>query len=344
MTTSPITAQIQGVTGDLSRANGSYDAVDLGGLTPDRLAEVLAAMTRLSPPEGEGDLCWPNLLVSGPTGDVAFSLGDEHGRLVTEGGADVTDLGEAVASVTGVPFTGVIPAYRRGVAPRAEVKAHPHRKVPKPAQPGRVERPEQRSPQARFDPRPRERGLGPKAKDLVGLVKHPVRLKEYRDRFPYLMAGPGDPEFRRVTDELDGSDLLPEQKLMIQNLEPRAWAILHPGMRRRILAFLLDLPLFIVFFALGLAAIASTANGSGDASQGTAALAWIVPSYWLYFAASELVFGASPGGLLTGLRVVDERGRPPSLGLCLRRPFTRIFRILGAVRIATRGGSEVVLG
>ena len=337
MTTSPITAQIQGVTRDLSRANGSYDAVELGSLTPDRLAEVLAAMTRLSSPEGDGDLCWPNLLVSGPTGDVAFSLADENGRLVTGDGADVTDLGDAVASVTGAPFTGVIPAHRRGIAPRAAAKAHPHRKVPKPAQPGHAARPGQRAPQARFDPRPQERGLGPKAKDLVGLVKHPVRLKEYRDRFPYLMAGPGDPEFRRVTDELDGSGLLREQQLMVQNLEPRAWAILHPGMGRRILAFLVDLPLFLVFFALGLAAIASTANGSGDASQGTAALVWIVASWFLYFAVTEFLFGATPGGLLTGLRVVDARGRPPSLGLCLKRQFTRIFRILG-------GGGEVVLG
>jgi uncharacterized RDD family membrane protein YckC len=367
MTTSPITAQMQGVTRDLSRANGSYDSVELGSLTPDRLAEVLAAMTRLSPPEGDGDLCWPNLLVSGPTGDVAFSLADEHGRLVTEDGADVTDLGDAVASVTGVPFTGVIPAHRRGVVPDAEAKAHPHRKVPKTAQPGRAARPEQRAPQARFDPRPRERGLGPKAKELVGLVRQPVRLKEYQARFPYLMAGPGDTEFRRVTDELDGSDLLPEQKLMVQNLEPRAWAIVHPGMGRRFLAFLLDLPLFVVFFGLGAAVIMrGPEDASPTAQQGMAVLIWVVASWFLYFAASELMFGASPGGLLTGLRVVDERGRPPSVGLCLKRQFARIFRILGAVltvllaskarrtnarmagggmaaRIGSGGGSEVVL-
>ncbi|MHB1193658.1 MAG: RDD family protein [Longimicrobiales bacterium] len=365
--TSPITAQIQGATHDLSRANGSYDAVELGSLTPDRLAEVLAAMTRLSPPEGDGDLCWPNLLVSGPTGDVAFTLADEHGRLVTEDGADVTDLGDAVALVTGVPFTGVVPAHRRGVAPNAAAKAHPHRKVPKPAQPGRATRPEQRSPQVRFDPRPREEGLGPKARELVGLVRQPVRLKEYQARFPYLMAGPGDPEFRRVTDELDASDLLREQKLMVQNLEPRAWAILHPGMGRRFLAFLLDLPIFVVFMFLGLAAIMAASEGISETAQGMAFLLWIVASYFLYFAASELVFGASPGGLVTGLRVVDERGRPPGLGLCLKRQLARIFRILGAVltalmfskarttnarmagggmaaRIATPGGSEVVLG
>ncbi len=366
MATPPITAQTQGMTRGLSRANGSYDTVDLGRLTPDRLAEVLAAMTLLSPPEGDGDLCWPNLLVSGPTGDVAFSLADENGRLVTEDGADVTDLGEAVASVTGVPFTGVIPAHRAG-RPVAAAETHPHRKVPKPAQPGRMAKPERRAPQARFDPLPREGGLGPKAKELVGLVKHPVRLKEYQARFPYLMAGPGDPEFRRVTDELDGSDLLPEQKLMVQNLEPRAWAIVHPGMGRRFLAFLLDLPLFVVFLFVGLAVLVEATETSSQEALGVGAVVWIVASYFLYFAASELVFGASPGGLLTGLRVVDERGRPPGLGLCLKRQLTRIFRILGAVltvlvsskarsanarmaggwlaaRIATPGGSEVVLG
>lgn len=367
MTTSLITAQIQGVTPDLSRANGSYDAVDLGPLTPDRLAEILAALTHLSPPEGEGDLCWPNLLVSGPTGEVAFTLADENGRLVTEVGTDVTDLRDAVASVTGVPFTGVVPAHRRGVPPRAEAKAHPHRKVPKPAQEGRAARSEQRAPQARFDPRPPRRGPGPQAADLVDLVRRPVRLREYRVRFPYLMEGPGDPEFRRVTDELDGTDLLPEQKLMVQSLEPRAWAILHPGMGRRFLAFLVDLPLFVVFLFGGLAVLVEATKTSSQEALGIGALAWIVASYFLYFAVTEYVLGASPGGLVTGLRVVDERGRTPSLALCLKRQFARIFRVLGAVltallfskarttnarmagggmaaRNATPGGSEVVLG
>jgi uncharacterized RDD family membrane protein YckC len=181
------------------------------------------------------------------------------------------------------------------------------------------------------------------------------------------MAGPGDTEFRRVTDELDGSDLLPEQKLMVQNLEPRAWAILHPGMGRRFLAFLIDLPLFVAFLLVGLAVLVEATKSSSQEALGIGALVWIVASYLVYFAASELVFGASPGGLLTGLRVVDERGRPPGLGLCLKRQFARIFRVLGAVltallfskartvnakmagggmaaRIATPGGSEVVLG
>jgi uncharacterized RDD family membrane protein YckC len=208
--------------------------------------------------------------------------------------------------------------------------------------------------------------LGPKAEELVGLVRQPVRLREYRARFPYLMGGPGDPEYDRLIEEVEHSELLPEQKLMLKNLGPRAWALLRPGLGRRFFAFLVDMVLFIVFLALGLTAIVSATEGSPEETLGLAALIWIVASYFAYFAGSELVFGASPGGLLTGLRVVDERGRRPGLGLCLKRQLARIFRTLAAVltavqfskarttdarmaggamaaRIGTSGRSEVVL-
>lgn len=363
MASSPISAQIQGVTPDLKRANGFYDTVDLGHLTPDRLAEVLAAMTHLSPPDGEGDLCWPNLLVSGPLGDAAFSLADETGRLVNEAGEDVTDLGDAVASVTGVPFTGIIPAHRKG-KPAGTAQKHPHLKRPKGAQ--AASHPGGRAPDAGPEREPVR--LDGKAKELAALVRQPVRLKEYRSRFPYLMAWPSDPEFMRLAGQLDESDLLPEQKRMVRNIEPRAWAILHPGMGRRFLAFLLDLPLFVVFFFLGATLIVSgPEDSSPTAQQGMVVLVWILASYFLYFAVSELALGASPGGLLTGIRVVDERGRRPGVGLCMKRQFARIFRVLGAAltallfskartvnakmagggmaaRMATPGGSEVVLG
>lgn len=202
--------------------------------------------------------------------------------------------------------------------------------------------------------------------DLVALARQPVRLKEYRARYPHLMAGPADPEFARLAAEVELSDLLPEQKLMVRSLEPRAWAILHPGMGRRFLGFLLDLPVFVVFLALVLTGIMTATEGSPEETQGMWALLGIVGSYFVYFSAFEWILGASPGGLLTGLRVVDERGRRPGLWLCLKRQFARIFRVLGAVltaflfskartpnarmagggmaaRIATPGGSEVVL-
>jgi uncharacterized RDD family membrane protein YckC len=208
--------------------------------------------------------------------------------------------------------------------------------------------------------------LDPQAKDLVGLVRQPVRLKEYRARFPYLMAGPGDPEFDRVVGALEHADLLPEEKLMLKNLEPRAWAILRPGLGRRFLAFLFDIVFFVLFLSLGLAALMSYTEGAPQETQGMAALAWMIASYFVYFGASEWILTASPGGLLTGLRVVDERGRRPGLWLCVKRQFARIFRMLGAVltallfskartvnarmaggamaaRIGASGGSEVVL-
>lgn len=210
-----------------------------------------------------------------------------------------------------------------------------------------------------------ERRLDAEVQELVALIRQPVRLREYRARFPYLMAGPSDPELARVAAEVERSDLLPEQKLVLKNLEPREWAITHPGMGRRFLGFLVDLPVFVVFLALVLTGIMAATEGSPQEIQGMWALVGIVASYFAYFAASEWLLGASPGGLLLGLRVVDGRGRRPGLGLCLKRQFARIFRVLGAVltavlfsksgnvntrmaggamaaRIARPGGSEVV--
>jgi len=214
-------------------------------------------------------------------------------------------------------------------------------------------------------PRLPEGRLDAEVEELVALIRRPVRLREYRARFPHLMAGPSDPELARLADEVERSDLLPEQKLVIKNLEPRMWAIAHPGMGRRFLGFLVDLPLFVVFLALVLTGIMAATEGSPQEIQGLWALVGIVAAYFVYFAASERLLGASPGGLLTGLRVVDGRGRRPGFGLCLKRQFARIFRVLGAVltavlhsrarrvkarmaggamaaRIARPGGSEVV--
>lgn len=215
-------------------------------------------------------------------------------------------------------------------------------------------------------PPPGERTMETRVEELAGLVRRPVRLREYRARFPYLMAGPEDPELRRLSEQLDGSDLLPEQKLMVRNLEPRAWAILHPGMGRRFLAFLMDVVLFVVFWALGAAAIMGGSEGSSEASQGMAVLIWLAVSYFVYFGVTELLFSASPGGLLTGMRVVDGRGRRPGIGLCVKRQFARFFRALGVVltvllfsrarstnarmaggamaaRVGSGGGAEVVI-
>lgn len=214
-------------------------------------------------------------------------------------------------------------------------------------------------------PRRPEGRLDAEVEELVALIRQPVRLREYRARFPYLMAGPSHPDLARLAAEVERSDLLPEQKLVLRNLEPRVWAIAHPGMGRRFLGFVIDLPVFLVFLVAVLAGIMTATEGSPEATQGMWALVGIVASYFVYFAASEWILGASPGGLVTGLRVVDPRGRRPGLGLCLKRQFIRIFRVLGAVltavlfsksrnvnarmaggaaaaRIATPGGSEVV--
>jgi uncharacterized RDD family membrane protein YckC len=91
--------------------------------------------------------------------------------------------------------------------------------------------------------------------------------------------------------------------------------------------------LFVIFLGVGLAAVVAATEGGSQEALGLASLVWILVSFFAYFAGTELFFSASPGGLVAGLRVVNERGGRPSLWLCLGRQFTRVFRIL--VMVAT---------
>jgi len=298
-----IRAQLQGVAYDYSHANGSYDAVDLGPLTPEGLAAVLAAMTRLEPPPDGEDVCWPNLAVNGPGGETWFSIA-EAGRLVGEDGEASVDIADAVARVTGEPYSGVIPAHRRAAAPAAPP---PGTKVP--------------SGSGAAGPK-----LDEKARELVLLLENPVRLSDYRARFPYLMNGPSDPEFRRLAEQIEGSDLMPELKARLQNYPPRVWGLQSPGLFRRFLSFVIDIPLFIILIFIGMAVV--IAVFTGENSMPIAALTWFLIAFLGYFVATERYLSASPGGLIMGIRVVNDWGGTPSFGTCLKRQFTRFFRIV----------------
>ncbi|MFH1566802.1 MAG: RDD family protein, partial [Gemmatimonadota bacterium] len=169
--------------------------------------------------------------------------------------------------------------------------------------------------------------LEPRARELLELMDNPVRLSEYQRRFPYLLNGPDDPEVRRLREQILEADVRPEYKACLRNLPPRDWALDTPFLGRRFLAFLLDLPLFVVFFFIGAAVVVTAAEGKGSDAASLPLLVWIIASYLIYFVGSEWLLGASLGKFLTGLRVVGPYGGRPSLGFCLKRQFTRLFKL-----------------
>ena len=78
----------------------------------------------------------------------------------------------------------------------------------------------------------------------------------------------------------------------------------------------------------GAVVLVSQAEGRSEDAMGLASVAWLLLSFFLYFVATEWRLSASPGGFLAGIRVVNAYGGRPTLGQCLVRQFTRIFRIL----------------
>jgi uncharacterized RDD family membrane protein YckC len=308
-----IRAEIQGVSQDLSVATGSFDMVNLGTVSAERLAEILAAMTRLSLPQADGDVCYPNLTVNGPQGATWFSIQDETGALFTENQDEPIGIAQAVEKVTGIPFTGIIPAHRSaGVAarPAPAVTAAVSASVAPPA--------------ASSPPKAGSVVSDPAALELIQLLNQPVGLAEFRRRFAYLQNGPNDPEFKRLVTIIEGSDLMPELKKRLTMMPPREWAIIHPGLGRRLFSFLLDIPIYIVFMAIGIMAIGVDENA--DPEVGAWYALWILLSFFIYFAGTEWVMSASPGRLLLGLRIANKKGGKPSIFLCVGRQFTRLFK------------------
>ena len=103
----------------------------------------------------------------------------------------------------------------------------------------------------------------------------------------------------------------------------------YAGVGRRFVAVSVDGILLFVL-ALGIAYVTggtyaerndSGAN-AGFTLDGGGALAWILGAF-AYYVVSELVFGATIGKLVVGLRVVNGDGEPITLGQALLRNIVR---------------------
>jgi uncharacterized RDD family membrane protein YckC len=308
----PITAEIQGASADIKQSTGTFDTVPLGIVSEQRLADILGCMTLLAPPVGD-DVCYPNLIVTGPCGNSWFSIEDDQGTIIGEHGGPFT-IAQAVEQVTGRPFTGVIPAHRPGRTAAGSPAPRPTA-APAVAASGA--------------------DLEPAAAALVQLLQHPVHVAELRANYGYLTQGKDNREFQRLAAIIDRSAVAPELKARLKNYPPRYWALVKAGVIRRFFSFVLDIPLFLVVVGLS---FTLTFGADPQDLKPEAVLGWLLAVLFLYFVVLEWVFGASPGGLLTGIRVVDKNGAKAGFWLCFGRQFLRIFRFgMMALTIALAG-------
>jgi hypothetical protein len=98
--------ETQGLSPDLSCANGSYDAFDHGSVSADRLADMLdrvltLPMADLDRRGATEDLCWPNVIVHGPLGMFSFSRCDHAPVYHCEEAGGAVGLAQAMMLVTG---------------------------------------------------------------------------------------------------------------------------------------------------------------------------------------------------------------------------------------------------
>lgn len=327
--------ELQGVTADLMQANGSYDAVSFKNLSAQRIAEILEIISQLCPPDGD-DVCPVNLIVHGPRGDHTFAVYDDSGQICSVDPDGYVTIEQAIVMITGRQADFKIAQSARSatsivvdICPNCQAKVEPeesfcggcgqaivrHAPPPPPSQ-------------AQSQPVRRSTGKAPVDRQtydaIVGLMGNPLPLSEYRAKFPYLQKGPKGTEFREVIDEMFRADPPPELHTRL-TLPPRDWGIRKPGKFRRALTAIVDFPLILALIMAGVAAGEKMALDADSLFTGILALSWIfliapIGFYTLF----ETTLGATPGGLLMGLRVVDEYGNKPS-------PSVSILRILAKV-------------
>jgi hypothetical protein len=97
--TAGITVRLQGADAAL-RANGSYDEVSLGTVTPPRFLEILQQLLPQTPPAGD-DVSPINVIARGPGGESSFMI--DGGRITgASGGREYTPQ-DAVRKMLGQP-------------------------------------------------------------------------------------------------------------------------------------------------------------------------------------------------------------------------------------------------
>ncbi|MEW6708774.1 MAG: RDD family protein [Candidatus Riflebacteria bacterium] len=160
--------------------------------------------------------------------------------------------------------------------------------------------------------------------EIVALMGNPLSLREYREKYPYLLKGPKGPEYREVIDGIFRSNPPAEVHSRL-TMPPRDWGIRKPGKFRRALTSIIDFPMLLVLIVAGVRLGEMLKLDPDGLLTGILALSWIfliapVGFYTLF----ETTLGATPGGLLMGLRVVDDYGNKPGASVSIWRIIAKV--------------------
>ena len=369
MSTMVFHVSAQGVDPDLTTATGQFDAIDLGNVGIKRLEEVVTAFSRLKLPDGldEGkDVCPPQLIVSGPRGELAINLADDEGTLYCDALGVSIGLAQVMMAITGQPFEGApTPRAEAATSPQAQPAHCP--KCREPLESGdqfcagcglaieavgssgssgqekstRPSRKKDKQQQAKVQIQSETgKDLEQLNQEVIHLMAHPLPLHQYRERFPFLLEGATSKTWETLKEHMFRND--PPAPIHARLTAPPCdWAIQKPGWLRRLLTLIVDGPLLIILFGLVIRfgpVLLKSAKLNPDGWAGILILLSFPLSFIGFYTLTELFFGASIGGFLVGLRVIDDYGKPPTIGFLIIRQVWKILDIVffflgGAARI-----------
>ncbi len=177
-----------------------------------------------------------------------------------------------------------------------------------------------------------------RAQEVVKLIEKPVRLSEFKRKYPFLNQGEFDTDYVRIIDHAMQSTKSKQIRHTLTSF-PREWAIQKVGLFRRFLTLFIDWPILLGIFLGGLAVLIGSATEPGILplnNGGKAAIAWVwfFISYFLYFVGSEHILGATIGGFFVGIRVVNKFGNRQSFSILLFRNLYKLIPFVGPYALA----------
>jgi predicted amidophosphoribosyltransferase len=173
-----------------------------------------------------------------------------------------------------------------------------------------------------------------RAKEVLALIDSPVPLSQFKAKYPYLTQGDMDPDYVRIIERaLSLGKSQPIVNLQLAS-HPRQWAIQKVGVLRRLLTLVIDAPALLALMLGGLVLFIGKADEPGllgltKNGEGMFAFGWFFFCYFVYCVGTERVLGATIGGLVCGVRVVNKFGRRQSFMALVKRNAIKLLVLIG---------------